>query len=60
MKTFYFGEIVKGSKAFIIDDWIELVLSPIGIFLAAIRLAEPFVWKTFKAEIKRALPCLKT
>ena len=60
LKTIFFGDIIKGDKAFYIDDWIELVFAPFGIILAIIRMAEPFVWKTFKTEIQKALKSLKS
>ena len=59
VKTFYISYFIT-EYGHQIDDWIELVNSPIGIFLALIRLFEPYVWKTFKTEIQKLLPCLKT
>ena len=60
LKSFFFGEIVTGGRAFIIDDWIELAIAPFGIILAVIRIAEPYVWKTLKTEIQKSFKCLKS
>ena len=51
MKTIFFQNIFTNDIIVEIDDWVELVLAPFGIILAIIRMAEPFVWKTFKTEI---------
>ena len=51
MKTIFFQNIFTNDIIVEIDDWVELVLAPFGFILAIIRMAEPFVWKTFKTEI---------